>query len=186
MDTKTNPIEGMLGYPWYAVRVAPGQERAVADALAANGVPAIAPVYYRWVLKNRHTYKKRLRIFPLVPGYIFAGVEDWGAVNGVRGVLGAVGIDGEPIRIPYMELADFLTAHHEADLRPRPGIPLKRGDDVEVREHMLTGQWDSISGKIDRVHGKRAKVLANFFGSQILMDVLVDDLVKVAPGARSG
>ena len=174
MTERVNPIDGLDGVPWYAVAVNAARERVVAERLQDIGIHAVAPVYYRLVARSRHQAGKTPRRFPLVPGYVFAGVADWRHVLPVRDVIDVVGNGDDKTAIPYGVLSEFLSRNHEAELRPLVGI--KVGDTVRIGD----GPFRDFVGTVDRLKNYQARVLVEIFGRKTKTTFDVDDLTEVS------
>ena len=126
---KISPIDGWTGCHgtqsrsttdtnarWPFHRAMAGRTGDAPDLVIADddSAAAIAPVYNRWVLKSRRSKAHHWKLFPLLPGYIFAGVHDGRVLRGVRGMRSVVRIGGAPLPIPFRVLSDFLAEHHHA------------------------------------------------------------------------
>jgi transcription antitermination factor NusG len=120
--------------PWSILRVSPGMERKVRDALGPKtretphgaGLSVYVPIEkYR----PARTWKSRTR--PLIPGYIFAELRDDDDLDLARAnhaVRDVMARDGKPVRVDAlcigsMILAEAMGAFDSTWNAPRPGHP---------------------------------------------------------------
>lgn len=73
---------------------------AVELALDERGISHYMPAEFRAIRLRRQTHTYTVRRFPMMPGYVFVhGVSDWMSLHETPGVIGVVGLYGEPAKI---------------------------------------------------------------------------------------
>ncbi len=107
---------------WYALRVAPQKEFVVQEILTRKGVATYCPSDKRWRRQNRYTKNKDLKSFPLMPSYVFAGfipgIPSLYDLRKVDAILGCIGFNGEPKRIPKVGIRSMIGRYKNGLQRP--------------------------------------------------------------------
>ncbi len=124
---------------WFVVQVAPGAEKAVAEAVRALGLSAYVPMRtgFRRIARSGRRVAAR---YPLFARYVFVDlVPDlrcWAAVRAIKDVMG------------------FLTLTNDA-------VPARIGDDLigDIMAAEFTGRFDETRPTIGRVVHKGARVI---------------------------
>ena len=132
---------------WFIARVAPMAERRLIFSLKDLGITAYLPCEVKWK-RHRRKDKERMK-FPLFVGYAFIGLEvdEHGAPERLHelranvGVLGLVGINGQPVQIATTEVARILKQEEdgEFDHTPIEKIPFKVGQTVKIIRGQFAG-----------------------------------------------
>ncbi len=122
---------------WYALRVKPNAEKAIAGALRVAGVEEFLPL-----VRSRRRWSDRWKEVeaPLFPGYLFCRVSLNIPYRIVKtpGVIGFVGAGGEPEPIPHAEI-EAVHRLLDSERRLRPLAVLHVGQRVRVQSGPLAG-----------------------------------------------
>lgn len=122
---------------WFALRVKPQHEKAVAKQLANRFLEVFLPLY-----RSRRRWSDRVKTIelPLFAPYVFSRFryEDRLKVLGISSVLSIVGFGGRPAPVSEeeIELMKLLTSQNNL-IRPWPFLRL--GQRVRVRDGPMTG-----------------------------------------------
>lgn len=121
VDTKMvdNPTTA-AGLEWYALMVSSQREFAAAHGLEEAGVAVFCPTRTRWVRIRRPGRDRVERQFPLMPGYVFIGMDDpsqWAEARCVTHVRGRVGFDGVPSVIPTPQIQRLMDREASGEWR---------------------------------------------------------------------
>lgn len=137
---------------WFIARVAPMAERRLVYSLKDLKIAAYLPCETKWK-RHRRKDKERMK-FPLFVGYVFVGLttDERGAPERLHelrnnvGILGLVGILGQPLQIPTVEVA-MLLGQEEAgafDHTPIEKIPFSVGQRVKIIRGQFAGVMVTI------------------------------------------
>lgn len=140
---ESSPVEAVRSpsdtaeWPWYALRVKPKFEKAVAQSLAAKGFDSYLPLY-----KERRRWSDRVKVveLPLFPGYVFCNLDVRRRLPALQtpGVLHFVCFDGEPAPVERSEIEALqCAAGSGAALAPWPY--LREGQRVVVARGPMKG-----------------------------------------------
>ncbi|MBI4589285.1 MAG: UpxY family transcription antiterminator [Candidatus Rokubacteria bacterium] len=130
---------------WYALRTRSRHEKRVRDQLEGRaGVEVFLPLWERW---SRWKDRKKKVQFPLFSGYCFVRFQyaDRLRVLKAFGVVGLVGINGQPEPIPEAEI-DAVRALVGTSLRYDPHPFFTEGMEVEV----VRGPLEGVRGRLIR------------------------------------
>ncbi len=124
-----------LDRAWYAIRVKPQHEKAVAAGLTSRGYEEFLPLY-----RSRRTWSDRIKELqlPLFAGYVFCrfAMEQRTHILRTPGVLSIVGFR-TPAPIPPAEIDAVQRAVACFDVEPHPFLAV--GDRVRVKGGSLEG-----------------------------------------------
>lgn len=140
---ESSPVEAVrspgntVRWPWYAVRVKPKFEKAVAQSLVAKGFDSYLPLY-----KERRRWSDRVKVveLPLFSGYVFCNLDVRHRLPVLQtpGVLHFVCFDGEPAPVERAEIEALQRATGSgAALAPWPY--LREGQRVVVARGPMKG-----------------------------------------------
>jgi transcriptional antiterminator RfaH len=140
---------------WFAVRVKPQAERAVATVARYKGFEELLPLY-----KARRRWSDRFKWvdLPLFPGYVFCRLlkeESRLPILTIPGVLHFVGIGKVPVPIEDAEVAAIQTTI-QSGLWAEPWPFLDIGQKVRIEEGPLTG----VEGLLVEVRKKQRIVVS--------------------------
>ena len=187
MTTKTGTDSRALS-SWYAVVTHPRKEFVVQTLMGRRGIECWFPEKTEYRYQNRYDRgrrKKKERRFPLAPSLVFANLEtpeNWEELWKMNLLQGVVGINGEPAPIPQKQWDKFRARHHAIyrAAKHRQFMPsnleFEVGDTVEIIEGALKGQYV----RVQKISGRRARVLLSLLGSEDKLDVPLDVLGKAA------
>ena len=167
-------------YRWFIIRVAPNAENRAQGELARRGVVSFLPTVRTWRRRSASVARFRWSTRPLIEGYLFIGGGD--AATAFRSIFdaglarGVICQDGKPYELPAKEIVKLAEkANARVPSRPRSDdrpIDFKVGDTVRIIEGAAAGHRVPV----ERIIGRRAKVLMPFLGGLTLVDVPVDAL----------
>lgn len=124
-------------WPWYAVRVKPKFERAVAHSLAAKNVPSFLPLY-----KERRRWSDRVKLveLPLFAGYVFCSLDVRRRLPVLHtpGVMHFVSFDGEPAPVEREQI-EALQAAASSGIAMAPWPYLREGQRIVVARGPMRG-----------------------------------------------
>lgn len=208
--------------PWFAIRIAPGATRqnmrykahigprgghrlertpdgtdrtAIEAALEAAGIEHYLPTERREIRNRKKANTFTLRRFPLVPGYCFVlNPPGFWCFDSIPGVIGVLGVRGEPLPIHPKAIADLQEAEAEnAALiaaqrqkrldaqnrmtRARAAKLYPVGSKVRVKSKLL----GLIDARITSVTGReKVKAVAEFLNGLVDIEFSIDDIEDVA------
>jgi transcription antitermination factor NusG len=130
---------------WYALRVAPNAEKAVAQSLRLRGVQEFLPLY---TSRRRWSDRTKTLDLPLFPGYVFlrADLDRAPRLVTLPGVRGFVGFTRSPEPIPDAEI-DAVQRILDSQRRLQPMKLLREGQRVHIHQGPLAG----LSGLLLRI-----------------------------------
>jgi transcription antitermination factor NusG len=136
---------------WYALRVRPRSERAIAGSLLRDGIEEFLPL-----VRSRRLWSDRIKHLdlPLFPGYVFCRLDltkPGRRLVSLPGVLGFVGFDGGPAVIPEEQLAS-IRRMLDSDRRITPLGLLRVGKPVRIVDGPLAGLVGTLERIRDRDH----------------------------------
>lgn len=218
-----------MAQPWYVVRTAPGSQQpqreytvhatrgpkgyrlvpslnpnisAVERALRDNGFTHYMPVERRLVRDRRKHSLWKPRRFAILIGYVFVtDVHDWRLLEETPGVVGIVGIKGEPLAMPDEDMAKLSAMEAKCEelyeqeverrklvetkaLAARNKLPRSKARDmfpvgatVEVTEGFLRGYTFTVAG-LDR--DGRLRAIAEELNALGTISLPVSDVRLVA------
>jgi transcription antitermination factor NusG len=139
---------------WYALRVKPHCEKAVAAAAHGKGFEEFLPLH-----KCRHRWSDRSKPveMPLFPGYVFCRlkIEQRLSLLTIPGVLHFVGIGRVPIPIDQAEISAIQTAlRSQAGIVPWPFLTI--GQQVRLTAGPIAG----LEGILVQVCGQQRIVVS--------------------------
>ena len=183
---------------WFAVRVKGGTGDTVFAELREAGYDVYLP------RRRFDRFNRRLRAMiewsePLLPGYLFvvhprqnAPVDDWTEVRAMKGVLGPLGNENGPLRIPPAVIEAIMTAEFQSTYDETKTARKARGETerqrleqrfVAGRKFLINdGPFASFLAQAEAItHDERVKALVEIFGrlTPIVLDPeRLDDLPK--------
>lgn len=156
---------------WFAIRTAAQRERAVELVLSRKGYAVFLPLEFktRYRGKSRGARKEHQIIaLPLFPRYLFVGGEfNWPELMSERHVVGVVGFNGRPAPIRDEEMNRVREiASSLPTLEPKKRSP-RVGDLVKINGGAFAGHVVKIEG----LHGRKARIFMNLFGSRKVVEI---------------
>lgn len=166
----TRLLESVNALQWYALRVSPQKEFAAQEILTRKGITTYCPSDRRWRKVSRYVRAKELRDFPLVPGYIFAGFRPgtqlWFDLFSINIIIGCVGINGEPRRIPGEAMSRMIRIYRNGLTRPDEEHPMPAHEfSVGQSVRVVNGPFEGMQVPVVSVSGANARVLMDMFNS---------------------
>lgn len=163
---------------WFAIRTAPQRELAVEAMLRRQGYDVFCPLE----TKLRKSISKGRRVvrevtYPLFVRYIFVGGKfSWLHLMAERHVTGVVGFDGRPAPISDAEIRRLramsgTAVPHRHSVNPHRA--LRTGELAEITAGAFAGQVV----KVDGLHGTKARIFVNLFGSIKSVEIDAANLV---------
>lgn len=174
---------------WYALRTAPQKEFALAGRdIDGKWVPGLLErkgykTYLPIETKTKRTRKSKRRqvSYPMLRGYVFVAFEDhsieiFNLLN-ERLVIDIVRdlSTGYPAQISQAQMdrlkamSGTLVPHHRSVNTHKA---LRVGDMAEI----VTGPYQGQLVKVVGLHGQKAKIFRNLFGSEMLVGIDIDQL----------
>lgn len=139
---------------WYALTVRGGSEIDTQALIARWGIVGEVPMVCR-PMRGRWGRKARERLWPALPGYLFAGLAagQWPLLRRARAVLGVVSIDGVPRALSLREmdriraLAERMQDEIERAAQPPAACRtvLHMGDMVHVFGTAFDGSYGRVT-----------------------------------------
>jgi transcription antitermination factor NusG len=130
-------LEGVVVFPWYALRVRSNFERAVSESLGSKGYPEFLPTY-----RARRRWSDRIKEIraPLFPGYVFCRFDANNRLPILQtpGVVSIVSFAKTPTPVEESEIA-AVQRIVASDALSRPWPFLNTGDRVQVIDGPLAG-----------------------------------------------
>ena len=167
-------------FKWYVVRAISGQEKKVKNyieleldrAKLKSFVPEILiPLEKRYKVKDGKKTVKEANAFP---GYILVNANLVGEVapiiKSVNGVVGFLGVDGEPIPLRLGEVNRILgKVDEQASSESMDGDHFMVGEFIKVTD----GPFNGFSGVIEEVNAekKKLKVMVKIFGRRTPLEL---------------
>lgn len=172
---------------WYAIRTAPQREFAlvgrtddkgewVPGILERKGYTVFLPTETK-VRRQSATSRKRVAVqYPMFVRYIFVqGPVPWLHLMMERHITGVVGFDGRPAPIPDSAIQRLRAMSGSAiphRSSPNPHRSFRAGELAEISCGPFSGQVVKIEG----LHGRKAKIFVNLFGTRKLVEIDVAKL----------
>jgi transcription termination/antitermination protein NusG len=165
-DPGSPPVEPR----WYACHTRARHEKKVDALMRERGIECylpLMPVVRQW--KDR----RKLVLWPLFPGYVFARftLEDAVSVLSIPGVAALVRTGAQPVPIPADELDNvrrFAAALAESGLEAELVPALDRGQRVRIREGAFAGVRGIV---LERRGRRRVRVGLDAIGQGIEVDI---------------
>lgn len=161
---------------WYALRTAPQREFAVEAMLRIKGYEVFLPTETK-VRRQQGRNGKRVTVtYPMFVRYIFVGGKfSWLHLMAERHVSGVVGFDGTPSPISDAEISRMRAMSgsnvpHRHSVNPHRA--LRTGELAEITSGPFAGQVVKIEG----LHGQKAKIFMNLFGTRKEVEIATDKL----------
>lgn len=150
------------------LRCAPCTEFKVRDELHRLGIAALVPVEFCVSKFNRG--KEAIRKAPVMRGYVFASITDWMAIASVRGLKGAVTVDGQPYRLSPSQTVAIEMLSRPLQRANRSGW--SPGDKVRVRR----GAMAELNAIVADIRKGKVVVVTEMFGKPMTVTVPADQL----------
>lgn len=161
---------------FYAIRTAPQREITVEAMLRRKGYDAFCPCE---VMMRRTRHKRKTLVpvsYPMLTRYVFVRFPfSFLHLMAERHVTGVVGFDGAPAPIADSEIerlrnmsADAVPYRHSVN----PHRALRVGELAEIQSGAFQGQIVKVEG----LHGAKAKIMMNLFGTRKLVEIATENL----------
>jgi transcription antitermination factor NusG len=167
---------------WALVATAPHRERAVAQMLAAFGIP-----FHLFQELRQQVWRGRIiaKPFPVFPGYVFCLPGLWERVRSICGVLGFVRF-GERHAVVDGATVEELVKASVNDVFPLRAVPtisrFRSGDRVRIQG---TSLWAGHAGMFLRMlTPQKAVIDIDIFGQMVAIPIEEQDLELDAPRRR--
>jgi transcription antitermination factor NusG len=167
---------------WALVATAPHRERAVAQMLAAFGIP-----FHLFQELRQQVWRGRIiaKPFPVFPGYVFCLPGLWERVRSICGVLGFVRFGERHAVVDGATVEELVKAsvNDVFPLRAIPAIsPFRSGDRVRIQG---TSLWAGHAGMFLRMlTPQKAVIDIDIFGQMVAIPIDEQDLELDAPRRR--
>jgi transcription antitermination factor NusG len=166
----------MNSFPWYALRVRPRFEKAVATTLLTKGYEGFLPLY-----RHRSRWSDRIKevLLPLFPGYLFCrlDINHRLPVLVTPGVIQLVGIAKTPYPVDEAEIST-LQSIVLSSLQVEPRSYLNIGTRIRIELGPLSGVEGILTGK----KGKRKlAVSVSLLQRSVEVEIDEDWVVPVSP-----
>lgn len=157
---------------WTVLLTAPQREFKVRDELTLADVPAYVPVEFRLGKGQPAGILKR----PLMPGYVFADVTDWGMLRSIDGLRSRpiILIEGQPVTISPDELQAVMDLSRPVANILRPGTRLRPQDRIGIKR----GAMATVQAVVARILADgRAVAVVHMLGKTHEITITDDMLV---------
>jgi transcription antitermination factor NusG len=177
-------VSHRCGPAWLVVATQPRAEKDTAAELAMAGFDVYLP------LEKRRGRPGRPQVStPLIPRYVFAGVDllrqDWGLLRHLDGVVDVIANNGTPSRVPTSVVEKLMKSEAYGGFdytQAGPGL-FSIGETVRVGGGIFTGFNARIAKFVAKMRSttavKRARVLLEFMGAMREVDLDVGELEKI-------
>jgi transcription antitermination factor NusG len=172
------------GLAWLVVATAPRAEKEAAAEIAQAGFGVYLPLEKRRGKPGRPNVST-----PLIPRYVFAGVDlykqDWGVLKHLDGVVDVMANNGIPSRVPTAGVEKLWKSEAYGGFDYTQASPslFAIGETVRIGEGIFTGFNARISKFVAKMRStsavKRARVLLEFMGAMREVDLDVCELEKL-------
>jgi transcriptional antiterminator RfaH len=172
------PISFPSGKRWYVVYTNIKCEFRAEKGLRAKGYDVFLPRAKLWI---RHARRKKERVVPLLPRYLFVGFDinlmPWYEIRNTDGVEGVLSNNSIPVPIPAAAIDD-LRAMQEIGVfdETTEVLRLKEGDPVRMVKGPFAGHFCTLKSARGK---KRVEVILSLFGRE---NVLCVPLSALRPG----
>jgi len=158
---------------WFAIRCAPQREIAVEAMLRRKGYDVFLPIE----VKSKKVGKRKYMPvrYPMFGRYIFVGGSfSWLHLMAERHVTGVVGCDSvpSPIKDEAIEKLRNMSSAVPHIHSVNPHRALRLGELAEIQVGPFAGQIVKIEG----LHGRKASIFINLFGTQKEATINLEDL----------
>jgi len=156
---------------WFAVWTRSRHEQVVRSQLEQKAIEAFLPTVPRW---SRWKDRKKKVDWPLFPGYCFARFDPRERLSVLKcgGVVSIVSFEGEPARIPQIEI-DSIRQLVESEFAYDPCPLIREGTVVEVTHGPLKG----VVGRLVRKNEKARLILSvDLIGQAVSVEVDAADV----------
>ena len=164
---------------WYAFRVEPQKEFAAQEIVNRHGFRAVVPHEWRFIRGANAKRRSKTKIYPYVIGYVFVEIEhppNWYLMFSMHCLKSVVGSGGQPTPIPRQAIDGLLRLTGQSiphvlsrNTRRASFVP---GDNVRIAEGPFTG----FEGRVETVHGAKARMVFEMLGAMRDVDVPLDTL----------
>lgn len=148
---------------WYVAIVPAQRELDTQKLLEAHGYQTLVPIEYKWRRKNRYSRSRVEVRQPLLPRYVFVGIEGepyWWHLRQFPWLQGFLGKDGIPRPLPP-EAVRALEGLNFAIPTFNPHKSIRAGDQVQFASGPMHGKV----ARVRKIVSKRARVLIVVFNS---------------------
>lgn len=160
---------------WFAIRSAPQRELAVESALRVKGYTVCLPLE-GIQRRSKRGHGPRVVVWrPMFSRYLFVrGPVPWLELMAERHVTGVVGFNGAPAPIAHSEIERLIamSGHMRPDVAVNKSRKARTGDMAKITAGPLQGHLVKVTG----LHGKRARIFLNMFGSRREAEVEIEQL----------
>lgn len=174
------------GKGWYVCYCSPQQLKRAKSGIIELGHDVYIPMEkYRKPVRGKMQTLER----PLLGPYLFFSLDphkDTKWPSDVDGVEYVLSNDGVPSRVPgiWIEAMRKSEAYGEFDRTPDSPQPFKIGETARISDGLFSGYHAVIEEFIAKLRSskgsKRAKVVLDFFGRKMMLELPVRDLERVA------
>lgn len=158
---------------WYAVRTAPQREFAVEAGLRVKGYTCFAPSEFITRRSKRGAGPRAKIAVAKFPRYILVkGPIPWLDLMAERHVSGVVGFAGTPA--PIADHIAMTVWRENGNDRPEvnKARALRTGDMAKISTGPFAGQLVKVEG----LHGRKARVFLNLFGTRKSCEIATEQL----------
>ena len=169
---------------WYAVETPPQKEWVCADLLKRAGFTSWIPTYKKRRKVGRAPVRFENVDKPFIPSLVFVDVGGdlasdmglWSRLASCRMVKHIIGSGGVPRTITASQIdrmAETRGQLHALEMARAEAARVK----VDNRVIVTAGAFQGVDGTVKELHGHRAKVLLQFFGSTRDVEIGVAHLI---------
>jgi transcriptional antiterminator RfaH len=164
------PMSFPSGKRWYVVYTNIKCEFRAEKGLIAKGYDVFLPRAKRWI---RHARRKKERVEPLLPRYLFVGFDinliPWYEIRNTDGVEGVLSNNSIPVAVPAAAIED-LRAMQEISVfdETTEVLRLREGDPVRMVKGPFAGHFCTLKSARGK---KRIEVILSLFGRENVLTV---------------
>jgi transcription antitermination factor NusG len=153
--------------------------------MSQAGFAVFVPAKTEWRFANeiaRGRKKKTEQSFPLMPRYVFLGMNDtwtpgWYGVVRFNVVTSIIGFGGIPYEIPNKPIWDLMRKHNSGRFRaPRAHRFMQTSREFEVGDQIIT-EDGLFEGKVTEIKPPMARIFVDILGGYHEINVHLDRLV---------
>ena len=160
---------------WFAIRCAPQREIAVEAMLRRKGYDVFLPIEVKSKKIGKSPKKYKAVVYPMFTRYLFvAAPVPWLHLMAERHVTGVMGCDcvPSPIKDEAIEKLRNMSSAVPHIHSVNPHRALRLGELAEIQVGPFAGQIVKIEG----LHGRKASIFINLFGTQKEATINLEDL----------
>ncbi|WP_170335004.1 transcription termination/antitermination protein NusG [Ruegeria arenilitoris] len=153
--------------------------------LERAGFEVFLPLRKEWRRVNRVTQEKHLVTFPLLADWVFVGWNPdqprWADLMALDIVVGALGTNGIPARIPDRRIMQMMRAWGGGKVAPEHQRWMRTHAEFDVGDlvRVAAGSWEGFEMNVVEMSGSVAKGIISLLGRETELEMPADWLERV-------